>query len=599
MTETEVINSVLSARYYAKGENSWEDVCYRVSNFIGNNETERKAFFSLMKNKKFLPNSPTLMNAGKADAQLNACFVLPVEDDIDSIMDCVKYTAKVHKSGGGTGFNFSKLRRRNEPLSTGGKASGPVSFMRVWDTTTDVIKQGGTRRGANMGILNSDHPDIMDFIHCKSEEGKISNFNLSVMIMRDIIDSVKARDFKRIVSESIRDDGSKKVTTVGDIWSGIINGMWKNGEPSCLFYDNINDTNMLKNLGELNTTNPCGEQILYSNESCNLGSLNLSAYVNGDEFDWDNFKIDIACAFIFLNNVIDKNTYPLSQIEDASHKTRRVGLGIMGYHDALIKQRVNYDSDEALMFLTNVLTCMLDICISTSIDIAKKDGTFDAWEGSEWQKLGYPPMRNGALLSIAPTGSISLLAGCSSSLEPNFNYVYMRRNTIGKEFLMVNPLFESDLKRMCRDNTKLYDKIINQVFTEGTLQNVSELPKKVKELYKSAIDITPEWHLKTLAHAQKFVDASISKTINLPEFTSVKEVEKIVLDAHDMGCKGVTVYRTNSRREVVLSAAKNEGGFVEVIQNGKVYVKCPECGHLTEGHGGCNTCESCGFTKCS
>lgn len=596
----EIIDAILSARYFQEGETSWNDVSKRVSDFIGNDDYQREKFYDLIQNCKFLPNSPTLMNAGRKNAQLNACFVLPVEDSMEDIFDAIKNTALIHKTGGGTGFCFSKLRGKNARVkSTNGCASGVVSFMRVFDEATEAVKQGGTRRGANMGVLHVDHPDILDFINCKSEEGKITNFNLSVMLTKEFIDHVSNFEWNAVITQSYNSDGTRNDITVKQVWDGLIYGMWKNGEPSCLFDDNINDTNMLKHLGRIIATNPCGEQLLFDNESCNLGSMNLSKYVEHGNFIWDEFKEDVVTAYYFLNNVVDKNTYPIDEITKMSHKTRRIGLGIMGYHDALLKMRVCYDSEEALKFLWTVLKTMKKICIEESSKLAKKDGCFDVWNGSVWAEEGIP-MRNGALLSIAPTGSISLLANCSSSLEPVFNWVYQRNNTVGKSFLMVHPLFEADLKLMCKNNDELYNKIINQVFADGTLQNVKEIPDKVKNLYKCALDITPIWHLKTLSMAQFVVDASISKTINLTENTTKEDIENIVLLAHKMGCKGVTVYRTNSRKDVVMASAKhNESGFVEVIKDGEIYVKCPECGSLTKGRGGCNTCVECGYTKCS
>ena len=558
------------------------------------------------------------------------------------------------------------------------------------------------------------------------------------MLTKEFIDHVENCEWDAVIAQSFNTDETRNNITVKDVWDGLIYGMWKNGEPSCLFDDNINDQNMLKNLGRIIATNPCvvgetlittdkgnipianlvgktttiwngfewsvvvpfitsgyeklycvkfsngsevlctsyhkwhvwvndfineivttnqlttndalvsfctpdgvcyscihvlsvekydenegypvyclnepknhtfiangvitgncGEQLLFDNESCNLGSMNISKYVTDGKFDWDTFETDVKRAYHFLNNVVDKNVYPIPEITEMSHKTRRVGLGVMGYHDALLKQRICYDSAEALVFLEQVLLEMKTVCIGESRKLAIEHGVFDAWKGSEWDKQGIP-MRNGALLSIAPTGSISLLANCSSSIEPVFNWVYQRHNTIGKSFLMVHPLFEADLKNMCKTNTALYDKIINQVFKDGTLQNVKEIPDKVKDLYKCALDISPIWHLRTLSMAQTVVDASISKTINLAENTTKEDIENIVLLAHKMGCKGVTVYRTNSRKEVVMSAAQtNDSGFVEVIKDGEIYVKCPDCGYLTKGHGGCNTCIECGYTKCS
>lgn len=597
MTLNTVIESVLSARYYHGKEKNWSDVCKRVSDFVGNNDEERISFYELMKDCDFIPNSPTLFNAGLPNGQLSACFVLPVHDSLSCIFDTLKQCALIFKSGGGVGMSFGEIRPKNSAVGdSNGVASGAVSFMRVYDSAIEAIKAGGKRRGAAMGVLPCDHGDIMEFIACKSKEGVIKNFNLSVMITKEFMDKVKCKQWGDIVTYTTLDDGTKRAVTVGEVWRGIVEGSHRNGEPAVLFDDNINNVNALKQLGKIVSTNPCGEQLLLPFESCNLGSINLSHYVQGDDIDYVRLAKDTRICTKFLNNVLDKNTFPISELKQMNDKTRKIGLGIMGYHDMLLKLHIAYDSDEALSVLTKVLRVIFDSAKDESHKLALKYGVFPAFNDSEWDI----PMRNGALTCIAPTGSISLLANCSSGIEPVFNWVYQRNNTVGKSFLMVHPLFDADLKTMCNGDTELYDELINRVFHDGTLQNISMIPDKVKAVYKCALDISPEWHLKTLACAQKIVDASISKTINLPHHTTKAQVEKILIDAHDMGCKGVTVYRTGSRKDVVMSSSiTSESGFIEMIKDGNVYVKCPECGHLTLGHGGCNVCESCGFTKCS
>jgi ribonucleoside-diphosphate reductase alpha chain len=682
-----------------------------------------------MNNCDFIPNSPTLFNAGIPNGQLSACFVLPIRDSLTDIFDTLRQCALIFKSGGGVGMSYGEIRSKNSPVGEShGVASGAVSFMRVYDSAIEAIKAGGKRRGAAMGVLPCDHGDILDFIKCKSVEGQIKNFNLSVMMTPDFMNKVKAKNWTAVVTHTIRDDGTNQPITVGEIWKGIVNGSWSLGEPAVLFDDNINTANKLKKLGKIVSTNPCvtyeteiltdigyvkigdsidkhvnvwngeswsdvvpffvahnqqiynvtfsngsvvrctsdhnwftikgkkttlelnigdklekcgypisdidnielsvisiilsnkedvycltepihhrfiangvptsncGEQLLLPFESCNLGSINLSHYVKGNEIDFARLSNDTRLCTRFLNNVLDKNAFPIPELKEMNDKTRKIGLGIMGYHDMLLKLHIAYDSNEALNLLTKVLRVLFDSAKDESHKLALKYGVFPAFDDSEWDI----PMRNGALTCVAPTGSISLLANCSSGIEPVFNWVYQRNNTVGKSFLMVHPLFDADLKTMCNGDSELYDEIINLVFHDGTLQNISMIPDKVKAVYKCALDISPEWHLKTLACAQKIVDASISKTINLPHHTTKSQVEKILIDAHDMGCKGVTVYRTGSRKDVVMaSSTTSESGFVETIKDGKVYVKCPECGHLTLGHGGCNVCESCGFTKCS
>ena len=597
MNSNTVIESVLSARYYHGTEKTWSDVCRRVSDFIGNDELERNSFYTLMNNCDFIPNSPTLFNAGIPNGQLSACFVLPIRDSLTDIFDTLRQCALIFKSGGGVGMSYGEIRSKNSPVGEShGVASGAVSFMRVYDSAIEAIKAGGKRRGAAMGVLPCDHGDILDFIKCKSVEGQIKNFNLSVMMTPDFMNKVKAKNWTAVVTHAIRDDGTNQPITVGEIWKGIVNGSWSLGEPAVLFDDNINTANKLKKLGKIVSTNPCGEQLLLPFESCNLGSINLSHYVQGNAIDYVRLAKDTRICTKFLNNVLDKNMFPISELKQMNDKTRKIGLGIMGYHDMLLKLHIAYDSNEALNLLTKVLRVLFDSAKDESHKLALKYGVFPAFDDSEWDI----PMRNGALTCVAPTGSISLLANCSSGIEPVFNWVYQRNNTVGKSFLMVHPLFDADLKTMCNGDSELYDEIINLVFHDGTLQNISMIPDKVKAVYKCALDISPDWHLKTLACAQKIVDASISKTINLPNDTTQTEVEHILLSAYDMGCKGVTVYRTGSRKDVVMaSSTTSESGFVETIKDGKVYVKCPECGHLTLGHGGCNVCESCGFTKCS
>lgn len=594
---SEIINSVLQARYFAKNEKSWEDVCKRVSGFIGNTDEERERFYNLMVEGKFIPNSPTLFNAGLSNGQLSACFVLPIHDSMASIFETLGDCAQIFKSGGGCGFSFDELRQKNSPVGqSNGVASGAVSFMRVYDAAIESIKAGGRRRGAAMGVLPVNHGDIMDFVKCKTEEGQIRNFNISVMITDDFMEKVKNKRFSDVVTHEILNDGSKRDITVGEIWQSIVHGAWKNGEPGVLFDGNINKDNKLIKINPIKATNPCGEQPLLPYESCNLGSLNLSAYWKNGKFDDESFERDVATSVEFLNDVVDKNVFPIKELKEMNDKTRKIGLGIMGYHDLLLKMRIPYDSDEALAVLDGIMAKIRRIAERTSHLLAKRDGVFPAWEESEWTM----EVRNGGLLTIAPTGSISLLANCSSGIEPVFNWVYKRRNTVGKEFLMVHPLFDADLRKMVMDDEELYDEIVNQVYTEGTLQNVDVLPQKVKDLYKCALDIAPVWHIRTQATAQKHIDASISKTINLPEHASLSDVAEIYIMAYDLGCKGITLYRTNSRKDVVLqNAQQQENGFVEVIKDGEIYVKCPECGGLTKGKGGCNVCEHCGFTKCS
>lgn len=592
----DIIETILATRYYAENEHSWSDVCARVANFIGKTEDERKEYYRLMNDCKFLPNSPTLFNAGVKPKCLSACFVMDVEDSIESIFEAIKRDSLVFQSGGGVGHSFGKLRPRNSPVSSGGVSSGVISFMRVFDAMISSISAGGKRRGAAMGILPVNHGDILDFIRCKTKEGDIKNFNLSVMITDEFMKLVCDKKWDVVITHYINDNNEKIPITCGEIWKGIIEGSWRNGEPACLFEDTINRGNTMIKLGRITATNPCSEQPLLPDESCNLGSINLSEYVVDGKFDYESLRYDVGICVDFLNGVIDKNNFPLKNLKEMSDKTRKIGLGIMGLHDALIKLRIPYDSQDGLDFANGVLKLIQSNAIMRSHDLALRDGVFPAFKDSNWNI----EMRNAALMTVAPTGSLSLLAQCSSGIEPVFNWVYMRKNTVGKEFLMVHPLFDADLKVMCDGDEKLYNKIIEQVFRDGTLQHVDCIPDKVKKLYKCALDIKPEWHVKMQAECQKYVDSGISKTINLPNNATIEDVEKIFIDAWKLGCKGITVYRTGSRKDVVLSSGgEDKNGFLEVIKNGKMLKKCPDCGFEFEADvGGCLTCPECGYTHC-
>lgn len=591
-----MIETILATRYYAENEHSWSDVCARVANFIGKNEVERKEYYRLMNECKFLPNSPTLFNAGVKPKCLSACFVMDVDDSIESIFEAIKRDSLVFQAGGGVGHSFGKLRPKNTPVSSGGVSSGVISFMRVFDAMISSISAGGKRRGAAMGILPVNHGDILDFLKCKSKEGEIKNFNLSIMITDEFMKLVCDKKWDTVITHYINDKNERIPITCSEIWKGIIEGSWRNGEPACLFEDTINRDNAMIKIGRITATNPCSEQGLLPNESCNLGSINLSKYVVDGKFDYDTLKFDVRTCVKFLNGVIDVNNFPLKDLKDMSDKTRKIGLGIMGLHDALIKLRIPYDSEEGVNFAKSVLEKIKIQAIITSHELALRDGVFPAFKDSTWNI----EMRNAALMTVAPTGSLSLLAECSSGIEPVFNWVYMRRNTVGKEFLMIHPLFEEDLKKMCDGNEELYNKIVQQIFKDGTLQNVDCIPDKVKALYKCALDIKPEWHVKMQAECQKFIDAGISKTINLPNNATVEDVENIFINAWKLGCKGITVYRTGSRKDVVLSSGgEDKNGFIEVIKNGKMLKKCPECGFEFEADvGGCLTCPECGYTHC-
>ncbi|MDD2470448.1 MAG: adenosylcobalamin-dependent ribonucleoside-diphosphate reductase [Methanocorpusculum sp.] len=559
--ENSVVDSILAARYYRTGETSFEDVCRRVADALGETPEETKEYYDAMFSLSFLPNSPTLMNAGTPLGQLSACFTLPVNDSLPEIFDAVRWGAIIHQSGGGTGYNFSHLRPEGAPVrSTDGVASGPVSFMRVFNAATDVIKQGGRRRGANMGILNVWHPDIMKFIRSKAKEGDFSNFNISVMVSDDFMNHVVHGEMDKVWVTGT--DGAG--ITVGDIWDGVVEGVWKNGEPGILFYDTINRKNPTPELGEIDTTNPCGEQPLLPFESCVLGSINLAKFIRADGLNYEALDKMTRMGIRFLDAVITKNVFPISEIRDATNRTRKVGLGLMGVHDAMLMLRIPYDSEAGRNFCTEVMERINRVAVEESIILGKEKGTFPAYKGSVWDKQGLV-MRNAALTTIAPTGTISLLAGCSSGIEPVFSFAYTRRNTVGKTFVMVHPYFESELLRIIDamgytgpEADAKRDEVINHVHEKGTIQDLDWLPDSFRAVFKTALDIGWKDHVLMQAAFQQHVHASISKTINMPAYAAKEDVAQAVILAWQEGIKGMTLYRTGSREDVVLALEKQE-----------------------------------------
>ncbi|MCK9312647.1 MAG: adenosylcobalamin-dependent ribonucleoside-diphosphate reductase [Methanocorpusculum sp.] len=559
--ENSVVDSILAARYYRTGETSFEDVCRRVADALGETPEETKEYYDAMFSLSFLPNSPTLMNAGTPLGQLSACFTLPVNDSLPEIFDAVRWGAIIHQSGGGTGYNFSHLRPEGAPVrSTDGVASGPVSFMRVFNAATDVIKQGGRRRGANMGILNVWHPDIMKFIRSKAKEGDFSNFNISVMVSDDFMNHVVHGEMDKVWVTGT--DGAG--ITVGDIWDGVVEGVWKNGEPGILFYDTINRKNPTPELGEIDTTNPCGEQPLLPFESCVLGSINLAKFIRADGLNYEALDKMTRMGIRFLDAVITKNVFPISEIRDATNRTRKVGLGLMGVHDAMLMLRIPYDSEAGRNFCTEVMERINRVAVEESIILGKEKGTFPAYKGSVWDKQGLV-MRNAALTTIAPTGTISLLAGCSSGIEPVFSFAYTRRNTVGKTFVMVHPYFESELLRIIDamgyagpEADAKRDEVINHVHERGTIQDLDWLPDSFRAVFKTALDIGWKDHVLMQAAFQQHVHASISKTINMPAYAAKEDVAQAVILAWQEGIKGMTLYRTGSREDVVLALEKQE-----------------------------------------
>ena len=515
----------------------------------GKNKAEvaklKRKFYKMITEFKFLPNSPTLMNAGTEIGQLSACFVLPVDDDITAIFEAVKQTAIIHKSGGGTGFSFSRLRPKNDVVKkTGGVASGPLSFMRVFDCGTDVIKQGGKRRGANMGILRVDHPDIMDFIASKEKEGNLSNFNLSVGITDEFIEAVKKdSDFNLI---NPRTKKVVKTMRARTIWCSLTYMSWNNGEPSIIFLDTINRTNPTPEIGEFEATNPCGETPLLDYESCNLGSINLSKFYrnkkNGQSIDWIKLREIIRLAVRFLDNIVDVNKYPLPQIREATLANRKIGLGVMGWADLLLKLHIRYDSQKALNLAEKIMSFIQIEGREMSRKLAKERGNFPNKDKSIYKNEEY--MRNATITTVAPTGTISIIANTSQGIEPIFA-IYTKRNV--KESLGVN-LYE--INSCVREFLK-FKGVWKQEMEKNT-SGCLMLPPELRKILVTAHKVSPEWQIKMQAAFQKYTDNAVSKTVNMTFDTEVKEIEQIYLLAHSLGCKGTTVYRNGSRENQLL-----------------------------------------------
>jgi ribonucleoside-diphosphate reductase alpha chain len=503
-------------------------------------------FYRLMVALDFLPNSPTLMNAGTGVGQLSACFVLPVDDSIPGIFDAVKNMALVHKSGGGTGFSFSRLRPRGDVVqSTMGIASGPLSFMRIFDVTTEVIRQGGRRRGANMGILRCDHPDILDFITAKDQDGFLSNFNLSVGITDDFMQALEKDDVYYL--RNPRSGAVAGSLHARDVFNLIVTQAWRTGDPGLVFIDTINRNNPTPHLGDIESTNPCGEQPLLPWESCNLGSVNLKNMVNGGKWDRDKLSRTIRAAVHFLDNVIDINRWPLPETERVTLGNRKIGLGIMGLADALLIMGIPYDSEEGLRAAEEVASILEEESHRASGELAAQRGVFPNYEGSVWESRGMP-MRNATTVTIAPTGTISIIAGCSSGIEPLFAIAFVRNVIEGTQLMEINPVFEETAKRLGFYSNDLMMGIARS----GTLQHAAAIGDEVKRVFVTAFDISPAWHVRMQAAFQKHCDNAVSKTINFPSDASIDDIEESYRLAYELGCKGITVYRYGSKREQVL-----------------------------------------------
>ncbi len=518
-------------------------------------------FFKLMTAWKFLPNSPTLMNAGTDLGQLSACFVLPVGDSIEEIFDAVKYAAMIHKSGGGTGFSFSRLRPKDSRVgSTGGVASGPLSFLKIFNTATEQIKQGGTRRGANMGIMRVDHPDILDFIRAKEREGEFNNFNLSVGLTEDFMKAVEAGEPYPLITphsgEVVQELNAREVFEI------LVQKAWESGDPGIIFLDRINRDNPTPKQGEMESTNPCGEQPLLPYEACNLASINLASFFRPevdsaameDKIDWAGLKHCIHLAVRFLDNVIDASRFPLDKITENVHKNRKIGLGVMGWADLLYLLRIPYNSEPAIQLAETAMAFVRDEGRAASRQLAEERGPFPAYAESVFPERDQGPFRNATVTTLAPTGTLSIIAGCSSGIEPLFALCFARNVMDGERLVEVNPHFEDALQAADCHSPKLMDAVAEK----GSIREFDFLPEDLRRVFVTAMDIEPYWHLRMQAAFQKFTDNAVSKTVNLPNSASIDDIRNIYWQAYQLGCNGVTVYRDGCKSVQVLCTGEAE-----------------------------------------
>ncbi len=600
-TMTENALAVLRRRYLKKDPDNGEvvetprQIFWRVATHIAKAEmlfpggTPEKAlsvakeFYGLMASCRFMPNSPTLMNAGREMGMLSACFVLPVEDSIEGIFDSIKATALIQKAGGGTGFSFSRLRPQGDLVrSSGGTTEGPLSFIQVFSKATDAIQQGAFRRGANMGILRVDHPDVVRFITFKDDLGRLQNYNISVTVTDRFLEELRSdpttvhevmnprtQEWAKLQKRDENDEPTGEYWTVGELWDLIVEHAWRTGEPGVVFIDRINDRNPIKNVGPIEATNPCGEQPLHPYDSCNLGSVNVGALVKGEganaRFDWEEYRSIVHTTTRFLDNVIEVNKYPLPQIDQMSKTTRRIGLGVMGFADALYKLGIPYNSDEGCGFGEQIMKIMNDESHLASEQLAEERGVFPAWDGSDWQTEGRR-VRNSYTTTVAPTGTISIIANCSGGIEPMFSLAFLRqvmKDTKGQPTILkeCNYVFED----VAKSQGFYSDELIENILADGTLEKIDEVPDDVKRVFVTARDVIPEWHMRMQAAFQRHCDSSISKTINFPNDATVEDVRRIYELAIDLDVKGVTVYRDGCRDVQPMALKGSQRGGEESV----------------------------------
>ncbi len=617
-----------------------EDMFWRVASFIadadktyGKSQEDvdklAKRFYKIMGDLDFMPNSPTLMNAGRELGQLSACFVLPVEDSLEGIFETIKNTALIHKSGGGTGFSFSRLRPKNDVVrSTMGVSSGPISFMEVFNAATEAVKQGGTRRGANMAILRVDHPDIMDFINAKFDNTKLENFNISVAITNKFMEALLTDGEYDLLHPASKQVVRKQKAR--EVFKMIVDNAWRNGEPGIIFIDKMNVDNPTPAIGEIESTNPCGEVPLLPYEACNLGSINLSNMIEYDNkkpvINWDKLADVTRASIHFLDNVITVNNYPLPQIDEMVTNNRKIGLGVMGWADMLMKMGISYCSQEGVDLASQVMEFIDYHSKIESIELAKQRGSFKNFEGSiydnqdflynkykgksaglisddQWKNIDEQikqfGIRNATTTCIAPTGTISMIAGASGGVEPLFSLVFLRRVMDDTEMMEINDVFEN----FAKEKGFYGDDLMREIADKGTIMHCNQVSEEIKKIFVTAHDVSPFWHVKMQAAFQLHTDNAVSKTVNFEEDATREDIENTYKLAYESGLKGITVYRNNSRNQpmnIGLKPEEKEETLIDEENAQKLKtIACPECGASIQFGEGCYICLSCGYSGCS